>query len=196
MKRLSLGIFSGVLLFVAALVAFLIVQARAPRSDTRDLPQSKADYRMKDIYLQEYEAGDSRWTLNADRAEIFDREGRTVLAGVTITIQEPDQTWTVTGEEGSLATATKDVDIRKKVVLVGSDGVRLETDTLHWEAEAKRVWTDTPVTIYEDGAVVTGQGLESWLAEGRTAVKGRVRATFAAARRAPLLRALPGGGGR
>ncbi|MFQ5521563.1 MAG: LPS export ABC transporter periplasmic protein LptC, partial [Candidatus Methylomirabilia bacterium] len=101
-----------------------------------------------------------------------------------------------TAEQGSLATATKDVDIRENVVLVGSDGIRLETDTLHWEAEARRMWTDTPVTIYGDGAVVTGQGLESWLAEGRTAVKGRVRATFTLTRGAPLLPGLPGGGGR
>ena len=80
--------------------------------------------------------------------------------------------------------------IRKNVVLVSTDGIRLETDTLRWQAKEKRVWTDSPVVLYRKGVIVRGQGLESRVAEERTAVKGRVSATFTRARSGPL--PLPG----
>lgn len=175
-----------------AVVGLMFARARVIRPDSPEPLPSDADYRMKAIYLQEREDGDSRWTLRADEAEIFEREGKTVLRRVTITIREPHRTWTVTGAEGSLNNDTNDLVIRNDVVLIGSDGTRLETASLHWQASDNRVWTDDPVRIDRDGAVVTGQGLESWLAEERTAVKGRVRATFTRTRRAPLSLAMPG----
>jgi LPS export ABC transporter protein LptC len=64
------------------------------------------------------------------------------------------------------------------VVLVSSDGLRLETERLRWDAEAQRAWTNEPVTIYRAGAVVRGTGFESRVAEETTRIKGRVRATF------------------
>ncbi|OGL04220.1 MAG: LPS export ABC transporter periplasmic protein LptC [Candidatus Rokubacteria bacterium RIFCSPLOWO2_02_FULL_68_19] len=64
-------------------------------------------------------------------------------------------------------------------MLTGSDGLRLETTTLRWQAKERRVWTNDPVTIFRDGAVIQGQGLEAWMADERTQVKGRLRATFA-----------------
>lgn len=196
MRRLSLGILAGVFLFVAAVIGLMIARARVVSPDSPAPLPSRADYHMRAIYLQEHEDGDSRWTLKADEAEIFEAEGETLLRRVTITIREPDQTWTVTGDEGNLKNDTNDLVIRNDVVLVGSDGTRLETASLHWQASDNRVWTDDPVRIDRDGAVVTGQGLESWLTEERTAVKGRVRATFTRTRQPPLSLAMPGGRGQ
>ena len=45
--------------------------------------------------------------------------------------------------------ATKDVTLTGNVVLVSSDGLRLETERLRWDADAQRAWTDEPVTIYD-----------------------------------------------
>lgn len=181
MQKLSVGILVLVAMFVLVIAGMLIGRGRNVRTDPADLPPSKADYRIKAVHLQE-KSENVLWTLDADQAEIFEREGRTVLRRLTIAIREPDRTWTVTGEEGDLVDATKDVTIRKNVVLVSSDGTRLETDHLRWQAKEKRMWTDAPVTLYRNGAVVTGQGLESRLAEEWTTVKGRVRAIFTRAR--------------
>ena len=186
MKKLSFSILVCVALFVLILAGVLITRGRTVQNDPTDFPLTKADLRIKEIHLQEEGSENVLWKLNADQAEVFEREGKTVLRGVTITIQEPDRTWTVTGEEGDLLDATKDVTIRKNVVLVSSDGTRLETDYLHWQAKEKKVWTDAPVTLSRKGAVITGQGLETRLAEERTAVKGRVRATFTQSRSGPL----------
>ncbi len=178
MQKLSLGILAGVVLFVLTLVGFLIARGRSIPNDAGYLPPTKADFRVKEVHLQEAGSDNVLWKLDADQALVFKREGKTVLRSVAITVQEPDRTWYVTGQEGELLETTKDIVIRKNVVLLSSDGIRVETDSLRWHAKDKRVWTDSPVTLYRRGAVIRGQGLEARLAEERTAVKGRLRATF------------------
>lgn len=177
-QRLSGWILTGVTLFALFVAGVLVIKGYLTR-DAGDLPPSKADYRFKEIRLQEQGSGRVQWRLTADQAEVFEREGKTVMRKVTITIHEPDRTWTVTGDEGDLLEATKDVEVRKNVVLVSSDGLRLETNTLRWQAKERRVWTGDPVTIFREGAMVKGQGLDAWMAEERTQVRGRLRATFA-----------------
>jgi LPS export ABC transporter protein LptC len=103
---------------------------------------------------------------------------------VTVKVDQPSKgdqasrSWTVTGDEGDLNQETKNVELRGNVVLISSDGLRLETDRLRWDAEAQRAWTDDPVVIYRAGAVVRGTGFESRVAEEVSSIKGRVRATF------------------
>lgn len=176
-RHLSRLILAGVTLFTLLVVGVLLVRGRLAR-EPGDSPPTKADFRMKEIRLHEQGSGRVEWRLVADQAEIFEREGKTLMRRVTITIEEPDRTWTVTGDEGHLLGATKDVEIRKNVVLVSTDGFRLETDALSWQAKERRVWTTHPVTIFRQGAVVRGQGLDAWIADERTSVKGRLRATF------------------
>lgn len=176
-QRISGFVLAGVALFALIVASLLFVKGRLARQP-EDAPPTQADYHVKQVRLQELGSGGSHWRLVADQAEIFEREGKTLMRKVTITIEEPSRTWTVTGEEGDLIDATKDVEIRKNVVLVSSDGIRLETETLRWEAKERRVWTTDPVTIFRDGAVVKGQGLDTWMADERTQVKGRLHATF------------------
>jgi LPS export ABC transporter protein LptC len=84
----------------------------------------------------------------------------------------------VTGDEGEMTQASKDVELRGNVVLISSDGLRLETARLRWAADDQRAWTDEPVTVYRSGAIVTGQGLDARVAAQSTEIKGRVRAVF------------------
>lgn len=184
MQKLSLAILGFVGLFVVAIVVILVVRGRSVQlqRDPSNLAPTRADLRVREVHLQEEGKDNVLWTLDADQAEVYEREGRTLLRGVTVTIQEPARTWNVTGEEGELVDANKDVVIRKNVVLISSDGIRLETEWLRWRSRDKRVWTDAPVTIHQKGAIIRGNGLENLMAEERTAVKGRVHATFTRAR--------------
>lgn len=178
MRRLSFAIIVVVLLFVGGVAGILVVRGRAVRADRPEAPPSSADYRIKEVRLQERGSGDVEWQLDAAVAEVFEQQGKTAMRDVTITIVEPDRTWTVTGDEGELFEASKDVVLRKNVVLVASDGFRLETESLHWLAKDRRVWTKDPVTIFRNDAVIRGEGLEALMGEERTAVRGRIRATF------------------
>ena len=120
---------------------------------------------------------DSAYTQR-ELAQIFEREGRTTLRNLSVTLEERDRTWTVVGDEGELLSERKHVEIRRNVVVTSSDGLRLETSVLRWDGPRQRLWTDAPVTLSRGRSVVRGGGLEVKMEEEATTVSGRVRATF------------------
>lgn len=178
MRKLPIVILGCVALFLTLVVGLLFTKARAPKRELLEPTQTKADYRIKEVHLQEEDRGRARWQLDADYGEVFEDQGKTVMKKVTIRINEPTRAWTVVGDEGQLVRDTRDVELRGNVVVVSSDGLRMETNSLNWMAKEQRAWTDEPVTIWRNGIVVRGQGFESRINDEVTMVKGRVRATI------------------
>jgi len=176
MRKLPFLILAGVVLFVSVVVGLLVAKSRGPRIEAREPLQSKADYRIKEVHLQEEDPRGGRWQLDAEYGEIFEEQKKTVMRKVTIRINEKTRDWTVSGDEGEMARDTRDVELRGNVVVVSSDGMRMETNRLHWTAKDQRAWTNDPVTISRSGVVVRGQGFESRVNDEATVIKGRVRA--------------------
>jgi lipopolysaccharide export system protein LptA len=116
---------------------------------------------------------------------MFDAEGRTALRSIAVDVLDRERSWTIVGEEGDLFQATKNLEIRKNVVLTSSDGVRLETSVLRWQGAEKRLWTDAPVRISRGGTVADGSALEVRMAEEYTTLAGRVHAVFTGGQSAP-----------
>ena len=171
------AILGMVLVFVLAVAGTLIAKSRVPPTEATGSVASSADLRIKEAHIEE-ETGGVRWRLKAEQALIFDVEGRTTLRSITVDVFERDRTWTIVGEEGDLFQATKNLEIRKNVVLTSSDGVRLETSVLRWQGAEKRLWTDAPVRLSRGGAVADGTGLEVRMAEEYTTLAGRVHSVF------------------
>jgi LPS export ABC transporter protein LptC len=184
MRKAPFIILTLVVVFLSVVVGVLVHRARIPRKLPTEPAATNADYRLKQVHLQEQGRDGSRWQLDAEYSETFEDLNKTTMRKVTIKVDQPSKgeqasrSWTVTGNEGDLNQDTKDVELRGNVVLVSSDGLRLETDRLRWDAEGQRAWTEDPVVIYRSGAVVRGTGFESRVAEEVTNIKGRVRATF------------------
>lgn len=177
-QRLSRILFVCVALFVVVVVGVLVLRGRGGQSVPSEAPQTRADYRIKEVQLQEEMKDGVTWQLEADQAEAYEKAGKTLLRKVRIRIQEPDRSWIVTGDEGEMTQESKDVELRGNVILISSDGLRLETARLRWDANAQRAWTDDPVTLHQKGAVVQGKGLDARVGERNTEIKGRIRATF------------------
>jgi LPS export ABC transporter protein LptC len=184
MRKAPFIILTLVVVFLSVVVGVLIHRARAPRAITVESAATDADYRLKQVRLQEVGRDGSNWQLDAEYSETFEERNTTAMRKVIIKVSQPGKgaarprSWTVTSDEGDLNQVTKAVELRGNVVLVSSDGLRLETDRLRWDASGQRAWTDDPVTIYREGAVVRGTGFESRVDEEATSVKGRVRAIF------------------
>jgi LPS export ABC transporter protein LptC len=184
MRKAPFIILTLVVVFLSVVVGVLVHRARIPRALTTEPAASSADYRLKQVHLQEQGRDGSRWQLDAEYSETFEEQNKTTMKKVTVKVDQPSKgdqgsrSWTVTGDEGDLNQETKDVELRGNVVLISSDGLRLETDKLRWDAEGQRAWTEDPVVIYRSGAVVRGTGFESKVAEEISSIKGRVRATF------------------
>ncbi len=53
---------------------------------------------------------------------------------------------------------TDDMEARGSVVVTGSDGVKLETETLTWQSGTRQIASDDSVTVYRNEDILTGWG--------------------------------------
>ena len=181
MDRAAAGITLGVILFVTVVIGVLIVKGHRASAPREEIASTQADQEIREIHIQEdAKGGGYRWRLDAERAETFPGTGKTLLRKVTIGVEEPGRRWKVTSDEGDLVQDTRDVELRGNVVLVSSEGLRVETTVLKWLNAEGKVWTEQPVTIYRSGGVVKGTGLDAMPSQEIAFVRGRVTATFGA----------------
>ena len=181
MPNLARAILVIVAVFVVAVSITLVVRSRTARVESLRPAPSTADLRIKDVYLEEVTNG-VRWQLRAEQALMYDQEGRTNLRNLTVRVFQKDRSWTILGDEGDLDQKTKNVEVRKNVVITSSDGLRMDTSVIHWDADAQRLWTDEPVTLSRDGSVIQGTAFDMTTDDENATVAGRVRATFTRSR--------------
>ena len=177
MPNLARAILVIVAVFVVAVGITLVVRKRTAGVESLGPALSSADLRIKDVDLEEVTNG-VRWLLRAEQALMYDQEGRTNLRNLTVRVFQKDRSWTILGDEGDLDQKTKNVEVRKNVVITSSDGLRMDTSVIHWDADAQRLWTDEPVTLSRDGSVIQGTAFDMTTDDENATVAGRVRATF------------------
>lgn len=176
MQRIASRILIVVAVFILGVAVTLIVRTRAVRVESVGANPSNADLSIKEVQLEE-ESGGVRWQLKAEQALIFEGEGRTSLRRVDVKVNERSRSWVIVGEEGDLD-RSKNLEIRRNVVVTSDDGLRLETSVLRWNAADRRLWTDAPVRIVRSSAVIEGRAFEAKLSEEAATITGRVRAVF------------------
>jgi len=179
MQRLASRILIVVAVFVLVVVVVLVTKSRSVRTEASGPEPTAADLSIKQVEVQEESAGGGRWRLLADQAQVFDQEGRTALRKVTVYVHDKEKNWTIVGDEGDLFKESKNLEVRRNVVLTSDDGLRLETTVLRWHGADRRLWTDVPVKIIRENATIHGTALDVKVDNEATTVKGPVNATFA-----------------
>src|SRR6185369_9053261 len=122
MRKAPLIILSLVVVFLSVVVGVLVHRARTPRAITTEPAATNADYRLKQVRLQETARDGSRWQLDAEYSETFEERNTTSMKKVTIKVDQAAKSatsarsWTVTGDEGDLNQETKNVELRGTVV--------------------------------------------------------------------------------
>jgi len=185
MRRLS-TIFLIVFLVLLAGLGGMVAFKDRPRPEPVAAPPQEADYRIKEIHIDETLEGNLRWQLDADQAEVFEQEKQTLLRQVTVTVFNQDRVWTVKGDEGVLHNETRDVTLTGNVVVTSSDGLSLTAPDLRWENETRRLSTDGAVTIRRAGTTITGRGLEVEMAAERALLGAKVRVVITDGRNTQL----------
>jgi LPS export ABC transporter protein LptC len=178
MRNVARVVLAVVVVFVAAVTTMLVVRSRTVSVESLGPAPSAAELQIKEVDLEEETRG-VRWRLKAEQALMFDKAGQTLLRNLVANIYQTERAWTIVGEEGEFDRRTNSVEVRRNVVVTSTDGLRLETAVLRWDATQKRLWTDTPVTLSRHGSVVQGSGLDVRIEDEATTVTGPVRATFA-----------------
>jgi len=120
------------------------------------------------------------WKIQARLAQLFEADATAMLHdNVQVTLMGADGvTMTVTGDEGSINTASKDFVISKRsgnLALILNGGFTIYTPRIRWDNQALRMWTDEPVRITGPRLEVTGQGMDAFPASREMRVRRNVR---------------------
>ncbi len=175
MRRLSsifLVCFVALLIGLGGMVAWKVRNRPAPAPPP---PSQDADYRIREIHINETLEGNLRWTLDADQAEVFDKEHRTVLKKVTVRVFSKETVWTVTADEGVLDNEKRDMSVTGNVVVTSNDGLTIKTPELSWGNKERNLHTEQPVEIKRTGTTITARGLDVRMQEQQAVLGKRVR---------------------
>jgi LPS export ABC transporter protein LptC len=176
MRRLStvfLLCFVALLAGLGGTIAWKAMGRQAPPAPPAD--PSTADYQIKEVRINETLEGNLRWTLEAERADVFDKTQRTLLRKVVIHLYSKDGDWTVTADEGVLDNDKRDVSLSGNVVIASSDGLHMTAPQLSWRNQDRHLFTDDPVQIRRAGTTIVGRGLDLHMQDGYAVIKEQVR---------------------
>jgi LPS export ABC transporter protein LptC len=176
MRRLAtvfLVCFVGLALGLGGVIAWKVRGRAAPPPPAGPAPQ--ADYQITEVHINETLDGNLRWSLDADQAQVFDQTQRTVMQKVVVRLFSKDGSWTVTADGGTLDNERRDVSLEGNVVVVSSDGIRLETQRLTWQNKPRILSSDDVVEIRRAGTTIMGRGLDIRMEEERAILERNVR---------------------
>lgn len=166
---------AGLCLAIGVLVlAPACERSDSPHLSTPELPDSE----VSNFTLTETVDGEIQWRMTAASAETY--RGRGVIIAHDVAIDFFDEEGVVyshlVSREGEIETATNNMIARGNVVVSTTNGTRIETETLHFLNQPRRIVSDDPVTVRRGGNVLTGIGFESDPSLEQFEFRSRVRA--------------------
>ncbi len=109
--------------------------------------------------------GKKLWEVRADRAEVHEQQGYSVLSRVTHPIQiilySQQGELTCTADHVTVDLQTKDVTLEGRVHARSDQGTELQTEKLRWIAASRVLLTDQPVTLTRGSLSSRGRGMEA-----------------------------------
>lgn len=138
-------------------------------------PVSAAELKLDRLRYTETREGVKEWELEAASAQYFKEEGSVVFEKVRAAFfGKNEQTYSLEGEKGRLNTQTRAVEAFDGVRLETSDGYRLETRSLRYQADKRQLSTEDPVKMSGPQGKMTGTGFVVDLDQQRIKVLGQV----------------------
>jgi LPS export ABC transporter protein LptC len=153
-----------ILLLLAAVMAAALpqtVRAAAPGGEGESSPEMT----LQQVHILETRGGVRVWEVRADRVEVREREGVTLLSRVQrpieITFYSAQGQLACQANRASLDLKTKDVWLEGSVLARSEQGMELKTESLRWLAASRRLVSDQAVTINRGSLVTQGKGMEA-----------------------------------
>jgi LPS export ABC transporter protein LptC len=160
----------GALLALSAVLACFLVYLLVTNSTmvlapTAAAPGSMdlADAKISQFTFTQTKGDTVQWKVQAQEARLFERDRRATLQVVAVTLfGKQGKDLTVTGDEGTLDTETKDFVLANRsepLVIRTESGYVIYTNHLAWTDQTREIRTSDPVRIVGHGLDVTGRGL-------------------------------------
>jgi LPS export ABC transporter protein LptC len=125
----------------------------------------KADAWIQGFSYRQTQSGATKWIVNADQAQVFDKEHVAKLQTVEVRLFDDafqKEQMLITSEEGVIHTETNNFELvskNRKTVMTFDTGYQVFSDKLTWSEKTQQIYTPDPVTIQGDGLIITGTGL-------------------------------------
>jgi LPS export ABC transporter protein LptC len=150
--------------FISALL-LLIMLFQCSRQAGEIAPQIESrtpDQRIEDFTLTETCKGTEEWRLVADYADIYEQTKVAKAVNITIEFYKQNKRSSVlTANWGTIDLGSNDMVAYNNVVVIASDGTRLETSKLRWDAFDSHIRSDEKVRFTKNDSVIYGIGFES-----------------------------------
>jgi LPS export ABC transporter protein LptC len=156
--------FARLLPLVALLTAACNGAGRDPVVADESLQQMAADQVLYDVVHYMTTDGTRRAELHADSVYAYEDSARVELWNPRLTMfnERGERSAEVTGLRGTMNTRTQAMTMRQNVVLITVEGNRrIETEELHFDERADRVWSEVATTMIEGGTTMHGEGFTS-----------------------------------
>jgi len=139
------------------------------------LPGGRPDVTLLGVRVVEDRAGERLWEAAADRATVFEGEGRTLLTRevqpVRITLYSDGRTLESVADRAVVWMEKREVVLEGDITARSDQGITLRTERLTWLADRRSLETDAPVTITRAGLTVEGEGMQADLTLERLTLK-------------------------
>lgn len=151
-------------LVAAALVAASIWLAGCAKEEAgtaQTVEQRLPDQVISNFSLDETAGrGQKEWTFEAHKAFVYEKRNvlEAELVKVTFFDERGGVRSVITAREGKIDSSSRDMEAKGEVVVTGSDGVVLKTESLTWQNKARRIVSEDSVTVIRRGDVLTGWG--------------------------------------
>jgi LPS export ABC transporter protein LptC len=147
------------------LVYLLVTNSTLVLAPTTAAPGSmdSADAKISQFTFTQTKGDTVQWKVQAQEARLFERDRRATLQVVAVTLfGKQGKDMTVTGDEGTLNTETKDFELANRsepLVIRTESGYVIYTNHLAWTDQTREIRTHDSVRIVGHGLEVTGRGL-------------------------------------
>jgi LPS export ABC transporter protein LptC len=139
-----------------------------------------ADQVISNFSITETTRGRKEWVMEAQRAYLYEK--RNVLEAQNVKVTFFDDKGAVqsvlTAESGKLNRGTDDMEAAGNVVVTGSGGTQLKTESLTWTNATHKIASEDSVTIIRRKDILTGWGFEGDPDLGKFAIHRNMRATI------------------
>jgi len=159
------SLFAISVILACFLAYLLLTNSTSVPTPTTTAPGSidQADATISNFTFTQTKGATVQWQVQAQQARLFEQDKRALLQTVAVTLfGQQGKELTVTGEEGTLDTATKNFILANRtapLVVETTSGYIIYTNHLAWIDQTREIRTQDPVRIVGHGLEVRGRGL-------------------------------------
>ena len=174
-KRALFG--GGALVLLITAVALFFFLQKDDKGIAVKIAAGKADLEVQNFHYTEVGDPESRWEVNADKAQYEREDEEVILTQVRIRLlSSKDKVYTMSADRGILHRDSGNMELYGHVVAVSGNGERVETDMLKYDASKKTIHTDEKVIMYNKNIQLAGKGLIYFLKEEKLILSSHVKA--------------------